>query len=96
MTRRSFSREFNREAVYLVTQCGVSLAQAARDLDLHATVLRRWIREFDDSPASAFPGKGQMKPDNEEVRRLRREVAKLKVERDILKKAAAYFARDQL
>ena len=95
MTRRIFSREFKREAVHLVTQRGVSVAQAARDLDLHQTVLRRWIQELGDSPAGAFPGKGQMKPEDEEVRRLRREVAKLKAERDILKKAAAYFARDQ-
>lgn len=95
MTRRVFSREFKREAVHLVTQRGVSVAQAARDLDLHATVLSRWIRELGDSPTGAFPGKGQMKPEDEEVRRLRREVAKLKAERDILKKAAAYFARDQ-
>ena len=96
MTRRKFSREFKREAVHLVTHRGVSVAQAARDLDLHATVLRRWVREFGDSPDGAFPGNGQMKPEDEEVRRLRREVAKLKAERDILKKAAAYFAKDQL
>lgn len=58
MTRRVFSREFKREAVHLVTQRGVSVAQAARDLDLHATVLSRWVREFGESPAGAFPGKG--------------------------------------
>ena len=94
MTRRQFSREFKREAVHLVTVRGVSVAQAARDLDLHQTVLRRWVHEFGDNPKQAFPGHGQMKPDDEEVRRLRREVAKLKAERDILKKAAAYFAKD--
>jgi transposase len=96
MTRRKFSREFKREAVLLVKQRGVSVAQAARDLDLHGTVLRRWIHEFGDSPDGAFPGKGRMQLEAEEVRRLRREVVKLKAERDILKKAAAYFARDQL
>ena len=88
MTRMKFSREFKREAVLLVKQRGVSVAQAARDLDLHGTMLRRWIREFGDGPDGAFPGHGQMKPEDEEVRRLRREVAKLKAERDILKKAA--------
>ena len=51
MTRRVFSREFKREAVHLVTQRGVSVAQAARNLDLHATVLSRWVREFGESPA---------------------------------------------
>lgn len=72
-----------------MTARGVSVAQAARDLDVHATVLRRWVREFGSSGPDAFPGKGPMKPDEEELRSLRREVAKLKAERDILKKAAA-------
>ena len=96
MTRRQFSREFKREAVQLVTEGGVSIAQAARDLDLHQTVLRRWVQQYRDHPETAFPGQGQMQREDEEVRRLRREVAKLKAERDILKKAAAYFAKDQL
>ena len=96
MTRRQFSCEFKREAVQLVLERGVSVAQAARDLDLHQTVLRRWVRQYCDAPEAAFPGQGQLRPEDEEVRRLRREVAKLKAERDILKKAAAYFAKDQL
>ena len=94
MTRRVFSREFRRQAVHLVTQRGVSVAQAARDLDLRATVISRWIREFGDRPTRAFPGKSQMSAGDEEARRLRREVVKLKAERDILEKGAAYFARD--
>lgn len=96
MTRRIFSREFKREAAQLVIVRGVSVAQASRDLDVHATVLRRWVREFGSNGPDAFPGKGQLKPDDEELRRLRREVVKLKAERDILKRATAYFARDQL
>ncbi len=96
MTRRQYSREFKIEAVRLVTGRGVSVAQAARDLDVHATVVRRWVREFGAGTHDAFPGHGQLKPDDEEIRRLKREVVKLKAERDILKKAAAYFARDQL
>lgn len=96
MTRRQFSREFKREAVHLVVDRGVSFAQAARDLDLHQTVLRRWVQQYRDSPDTAFPGKGQLTPADDEVRRLRRELARLKAERDILKKAAAYFARNPL
>lgn len=95
MTRRQFSREFKREAVQLVTVRGVSVARAARDIDVHATVLRRWIKQSGNDPAGAFPGNCQMTPVDDELRRLRREVAKLKAERDILKKAAAYFAKDQ-
>ena len=93
MTRRIFSPEFKRETAQLVTARGVSVAQAAKDLDVHITVLRRWVRELGSNGSNAFPGKGQLKPDDEELRNLRREVAKLKAERDILKKAIAYFAR---
>ena len=92
-TRRQFSREFKLEAVKLVTQRGVSVAQTARDLDVHENVLRKWVREASADPQHAFPGQGVMKPEQAEIERLRKEVAKLKMERDILKKAAAYFAR---
>ena len=87
MTRKNYSREYQGEAVQLVTARGVSISQAARDLDLHVIVLRRWVHEFGSSVSDAFPGKKLMKPEDEEVRNLRREVAKLKAERDILKKA---------
>lgn len=96
MERRKFSREFKLEAVRLVVERGVSAAQAARDLDLPAAMLRRWIKEEAEDPRQAFPGKGQMKPEQLEIEKLRREVSKLKAERDILKKAAAYFARDSI
>ncbi len=96
MTRRKFSREFKIEAVNLVTGRGVSIAQAARDLDLHQTVLGRWVRDYGAASNQAFPGHGHLKPEDEELRRLRRENTKLKAERDILKKAAAYFAKDQV
>lgn len=95
-TRRQFSREFKLEAVKLVRDRGVSVVQAARDLDVHQTVLRTWIRELAADPQQAFPGKGVMKPEQAEIERLKKEVAKLKMERDILKKAAAYFAKDSL
>jgi len=96
MQRRKFSREFKLEAVKLVRDRGVAVAQAARDLDLHENVLRKWVREAEADPQSAFPGKGQMKPEQQEIERLRRELARMKAERDILKKAAAYFARDSI
>ena len=78
----------------MVRDRGVSYAQASRDLGVHVNVLRKWIADFEADPAQAFPGQGQMKPEQAEIERLRREVAKLKAERDILKKAAAYFAKD--
>ncbi|WP_086011715.1 IS3 family transposase [Sphingomonas sp. PAMC 26621] len=86
MQRRKFSREFKLEAVKLVRDRGVAVAQAARDLDLHENVLRKWVREAEADPQSAFPGNGQMKPEQQEIERLRRELARMKAERDILKK----------
>jgi transposase len=88
MQRRRFSREFKIEAVKLVRERGVSVAQAGRDLGVHENVLRKWVKEFGSDPVQAFPGHGQMKPEQLEIERLRREVNKLKAERDILKKAA--------
>lgn len=96
MQRQRFSREFKLEAVRLVKDRGVAVAQAARDLDVHENVLRKWIREAKTDPQHAFPGHGQMKPEQLEIDRLRREVAKLRAERDILKKAAAFFAREAI
>jgi transposase len=88
MERRKFTREFKVEAVTLIQERGVTVAQAARDLGVHGTVLRRWVQESDADAQQAFPGQGQMKPEQAELARLRREVLKLKAERDILKKAA--------
>ena len=96
MQRRVFSREFKVEAVKLVRDRGVAVAQASRDLEVAESVLRRWMRDLGSDPAQAFPGHGQPKPEQQEIVRLRREVAKLKAEHDILKKAAAYFARDAI
>ena len=95
-TTRQFSREFKLEAVELVRERGVSVAQAARDLDVHENVLRKWVREAALDPQQAFPGPGVMKPEQAELERLRQENAKLRMERDLLKKAAAYFAKESM
>jgi transposase len=94
MERRKFAREFKLEAVRLIRDRGVSYAQASQDLKVHPTQLRNWVKAFADDPQHAFPGPGQMKPEQLELARLKREVIKLKAERDILKKAAAYFAKE--
>jgi transposase len=94
--RRRFSREYKLEAVRLVLERGVSVAQAARDLGLHINSLRKWVRDHQADPQHAFPGEGRQKPEAAELTQLRREVARLKMERDILKKAAAYFAKESM
>jgi transposase len=96
MERRKFTREFTLEAVKLIQERGVTVAHAARDLGVHSAVLRRWVPECAVDSQPAFPGQGQMKPEQGELARLRREVITLKAERDILKKAAAYFAKEAL
>ena len=94
MERRKFTREFKLEAVRLIKDRGVSYVQASQDLGVHLSQLRDWVKKFADDPQHAFPGHGQMKPEQAEIARLKREVIKLKAERDILKKAAAYFAKE--
>ncbi len=93
MERRRFTREFKLEAVRLINERGVSYAQASDDLGVHPTQLRDWVKKFADDAQHAFPGHGQMKPESQEIARLKREVAKLKAERDILKKALAILSR---
>jgi putative transposase len=88
MERRKFTREFKLEAVHLIKERGVSYAQASQDLGVHTSQLRGWVKKFADDPQHAFPGQGQMKPEQLEIARLKREVTKLKAERDILKKAS--------
>ncbi len=94
MERRKFTREFKLEAVRLIKERGVSFAHATDDLGVHPTQLRDWVKKLADDPQHAFPGQGQMKPEQLEIAQLKREVLRLKAERDILKKAAAYFAKE--
>jgi transposase len=91
--RRAFTREFKREAVKLVTAGGHPTAQVARDLDIMPNLLRRWTQEVAGDPVAAFPGKGRRKPHEEELVRLKRDLARVTQERDFLKSVAAYFAK---
>lgn len=75
MKRGSSVASSSVEAVKLVRERGVSVAQAGRDPDVHENVLREWVKEFGSDPAQAFPGHGQMKPEQQEIERLHREVA---------------------
>ena len=90
--RRRFKREYKLEAVRMVAEGGHRVTEVARDLDLRPDMLRRWQREFEGDQQQAFPGHGHLKPDEEEMRRLRRELERVREERDILKKALAIFS----
>jgi transposase len=97
-TRRQYTREFKLEAVRLVTAGEKPLNQVARELGIRPDMLRQWRRQAQGEPArpaaDVFPGHGRLPSQDEEIRRLKREVAQLKEEREILKKAAAFFARE--
>ena len=95
MGRRTFTREFKLEAVKLVTERGMTKSQAARDLGIHVNVLRKWIEDLEQDAKQAFPGQGKRRADDAEIARLKRELADAKAERDILKKAIAYFAKER-
>ena len=94
MKRQKFSREYKLEAVRQVREQKVPSAQVARDLGIGANVVSRWVREASGDVRKAFPGHGQQSAEQAEIERLKREIIKLKAEKDILKKAAAYFARE--
>lgn len=89
--RRQFSREFKLEAVKLVEERGVSLRQAAQDLDVHENVLRKWVREPREQPEEAFPGNGKMTAQDAETARLRKERAKLKIGAESAEKSCGGF-----
>lgn len=92
--RRSYTREFKISAVKLITVQGYSLAEAARSLGIHENLLRNWKQRFEAEGSRAFPGHGHLPPLEEEIRRLRAENKRLQMERDILKKATAFFAAE--
>lgn len=90
---RKFDKEFKLEAVRLVTQRGRKVAEVSRSLGIHANLLYRWKSQYSEDPVESFPGKGRLKPQEEELGRLQRELADTRQERDILKKALAVFSR---
>lgn len=94
MKRQRFSREYKLEAVKQVRDRGVSSAVVARELGIGANVVSRWVREAGGDIRKAFPCQGQQPAEQAEIERLKRDIVKLKAEKDILKKAAAYFARE--
>jgi len=94
MGRRKHGVEFKREAVKLAMQPGNTKAQVARDLGIHISVLRHWIRQFEAGKWEATPGKTLKSEQQLEIERLRRQLKQAETERDILKKAVAYFAKE--
>ena len=93
-TRKKYTREFKEDAVSLVTEKGHKVAEAARNLGIDRRMLGRWIKEYQEDEGEAFRGNGKRTVEQEELRRLRAENKQLKLEREILKKATAFFAKE--
>jgi transposase len=91
-TRRTYTREFKIEAVRLFQQGDRRVSELARELEIDRKQLKRWADQFEQEQEEAFPGKGHLKPQDEELRRLKRENERLREEREILKKALAIFS----
>jgi transposase len=92
-TRKQYSDEYKSQAVRLVRESGKPLSQIARELGINDNMLHRWSREERDAQ-TAGKTRGEVKTDQEELARLRRELARVTAERDFLKRAAAFFAKD--
>lgn len=93
-TRKQYTKEFKLDAVNLVLEQGYSRAEASRSLGLNTNMLCRWIKEHESGEGQAFRGNGKLTAEQLEVRQLKEEVRRLKMEKDILKKATVFFAKE--
>lgn len=95
MGKQQYSAEFKIEAVKRLERTGEPVTKVARELGIKPTTLHGWVSKYKNSPEVPFPGSGHLKPEDEKLKKLEKENKDLKEEIEILKKAAAYFARNQ-
>jgi transposase len=93
--RRKFDKAFKEQVVTRIISNETTISKMAEELGLQYTTVRDWVRNYKANGENAFPGSGNLMPEDEEIRRLRRQLTDLKEENEILKKAAAYFAKNQ-
>ena len=92
--RKKYSKEFKLDAISLVTDQGYTRIEAARSLGIQANMLGRWVKEQQADDGQAFRGNGKLTPEQAEIRQLKEENRRLKMEKDILKKATVFFAKE--
>ena len=95
VTRKQYTKEFKLDAISLVLDQGYTKTEAARSLEINANMLRRWIKKHQiDDDGQSFRGNGKLTPEQEEIRRLKAQIKHLNLEREILKEAAVFFAKE--
>ena len=92
--RKKYTKEFKLDAVSLVNDQGYSRIEAARNLGINANMLGRWVKEFNQDDGQAFRCNGKLTAEQEEIRTLKAQVKRLEMEKDILKKATVFFAKE--
>jgi transposase len=92
--RKKYSKEFKLDAIALVIEQNYSQVEAARNLGVNPNMLGRWIKESENDDGHAFRGNGKLTPEQEEIRNLKAQVKRLEMEREILKKATVFFAKE--
>ncbi len=92
--RKKYSKEFKLDAIALVIEQNYSQAEASRNLDINPNMLGRWIKEAENDDGQAFRGNGKLTPEQEEIRQLKAQVKRLEMEREVLKKATVFFAKE--
>lgn len=93
--KKAFTAEYKKEIIRLITETDKSVADVAKDIGVTETSVRRWLKQYGEHGEDAFPGKGKLRPEDEELRRLKRALADLEEENAILKKAMAIFTRPE-
>ena len=92
--RKKYTKEFKLDAISLVLEQNYTQAEASKNLGINANLLGRWIKEFQSDDGQAFRGNGKLTPELEEIRKLKAQVKRLEMEREILKKATVFFAKE--
>lgn len=92
--KRKFDKAFKEQVVLRIMSGETTVSKMAQELGVHYSTVRDWVKYYEKDGVNAFPGSGNLKPEDEEIRRLHRELADLKEENEILKKAAVYFAKN--
>lgn len=92
--RKKYSKEFKLDAIALVIEQNYSQAEASRNLGINPNMLGRWIKEAENDDGQVFRGNGKLTPEQEEIRQLKAQVKRLEMEREVLKKATVFFAKE--